>query len=125
MEDKKFKNKNFFEAFGKALSGIWYSIKTQKNIRIQILIALAVIICGFILKLSIVEWLFVTFAIMFVIVTEVINTAIETVVDMYTKEYNELAKIAKDVASGAVLLAAINSLIVAGIIVISRIVEGV
>lgn len=125
MEDKRLKNKNFFEAFGRAISGIWYSIKTQKNIRFQLLIAIVVIICGFILKLSIVEWLFVVFSIMFVITTEVINTAIETVVNMYTREYNEFAKIAKDVASGAVLLAAINSIIVAGIIVISRIVKGV
>ena len=125
MEDKRLKNKNFFDAFGKALSGIWYSIKTQKNIRIQILIAILVIIAGFIFKLSIIEWLFICFAIMFVFITEVINTSIETVVDMYTKEYNELAKIAKDVASGAVLLAAFNSVIVAALILIGRIIKGV
>ena len=125
MEDKRLKNKNFFDAFGKALSGIWYSIKTQKNIRIQILIAILVIIAGFIFKLSIIEWIFICFAIMFVFITEVINTSIETVVDMYTKEYNELAKIAKDVASGAVLLAAFNSVIVAALILIGRIIKGV
>jgi len=121
MEDERLKNKNFIDAFKKAVSGIIYSIKTQKNVRIQIVIAVIVIILGFIFKLNAVEWLFVCFAIMFVIATEVMNTAVETVVNMYTNKYNELAKIAKDVAAGAVLLAALNSVIVAGIIILSRI----
>lgn len=121
MEDKRLKNKNFIHALKNAISGVFYSIKTQKNIRIQLLIAIVVIILGFILKLNTIEWLFIIFSIMFVIATEVMNTAVETVVNMYTKEYNELAKIAKDVAAGAVLIASINSVIVGIIIVLGKI----
>lgn len=121
MEDKRLKNKNFIEAFKKAVSGIIYSIKTQKNIKIQLLIAICVIVLGFILKFTTIEWIFIVFSIMFVIATEVINTSIETVVNMYTNKYNELAKIAKDVAAGAVLLASLNSVIVAILIIFSRI----
>ena len=122
MEDKRLINKNFIEAFKNATSGVYYSIKTQKNIKIQLLIAIIVIILGFVFKLNIIEWLFIVFSIMFVIATEVTNTAIETTVNMYTKEYNELAKIAKDVAAGAVLIAAINSVIVGGIIFFNKII---
>ena len=121
MEDKRLKNKNFTDALKNAISGLFYSIKTQKNIRVQLLIAIVVIILGFVLKLNTIEWLFIIFSIMFVIATEVMNTAIETTVNMYTSKYNELAKIAKDVAAGAVLIASINSVIVGVIIVLSKI----
>lgn len=121
MEDKRLKNKNFIEAFKNATAGVFYSIKTQKNIKIQLLIAIVVIFLGFIFKLNIIEWLFIIFSIMFVIATEVMNTAIETTVNMYTSDYNELAKIAKDVAAGAVLIASINSVIIGCIIFFNKI----
>ena len=121
MEDNRLKNKNFIDAFKNAVSGILYSIKNERNIKIQIVIATLVIIFGVLFKLNIIEWLFIIFAIMLVIITEVINTAIETVVNMYTDKYNEIAKIAKDVAAGAVLIASINSVIVAGLILFGRV----
>ena len=108
-EKTKWHNKDFLKSFKFASSGIWYTISTQRNLKIQILFALLVIIFGIFLKISIMEWALIIFAIMFVVFAEMINTAIESTVDLCTEEVNEKAKIAKDVAAGAVLIAAINS----------------
>ena len=79
------------------------------------------IILGIILKLSALEWIILTIVIALVISAELFNTTIETVVDMITKEKNEKAKLAKDVAAGAVLVLAIGSVVVGLIIFIPKI----
>lgn len=122
MEDERLKNKNFIDAWKKALSGIWYAVKTQRNIRVQLCIAVVVIICAIIFKLNITECMFLTFATMLVIITEMVNTAIEEAVNLYTKEFHPVAKIAKDVAAGAVVLAALNAVIIAIFIFVSKII---
>lgn len=120
MEDERLRNKNFWDAFKKAVSGIWYGIKTQRNIKIQIVVSIIVIIAGVLLKLNITEFIFITIAIMLVFITEMINTAIETAVNLCTDKYHDLAKIAKDVAAGAVLLAAINAIVIAILILVNK-----
>lgn len=122
MEDERLKNKNFIDAWKKALSGIWYAVKTQRNIKVQLSIAVVVIICAIIFKLNITECMFLTFATMLVIVTEMVNTAIEEAVNLSTKEFHPIAKIAKDVAAGAVVLAALNAVIIAIFIFVSKII---
>ncbi len=117
MEDDRLKNKNFIDAWKKAFNGIWYAIKTQRNVKIQLSIAVVIIAICIIAKPSKVECIFLTFATMLVIIAEVMNTAIEATVDLVTKEYHPMAKIAKDVAAGAVVLAAINAVIVAILII--------
>ena len=117
LEDDRLKNKNFIDAWKKAFNGIWYAIKTQRNVKIQISIAVVIIAICIIAKPSKVECIFLTFATMLVIIAEVMNTAIEATVDLVTKEYHPMAKIAKDVAAGAVVLAAINAVIVAILII--------
>lgn len=121
MKDDRLKNKNFLDACKKALSGIVYCIKTQTNIKIQLVIAIIVIICSIIFKLNTTECIFLTFATMMVIITEVINTAIEEAVNLSTDKYHPVAKIAKDIAAGAVVLAALNAVIVAVLIFFSKI----
>ena len=122
MEDERLKNKNFIDAWKKALSGIWYAVKTQRNIKVQLCIAVVVIICAIIFKLNITECMFLTFATMLVIITEMVNTAIEEAVNLSTKEFHPIAKIAKDVAAGAVVLAALNAVIIAIFIFASKII---
>ena len=117
LEDDRLKNKNFIDAWKKAFNGIWYAIKTQRNVKIQLSIAVVIIAICIIAKPSKVECIFLTFATMLVIIAEVMNTAIEATVDLVTKEYHPMAKIAKDVAAGAVVLAAINAVIVAILII--------
>ncbi len=108
----EWKNKNFFEALKNALNGLKYAIKTQKDLKIQIFIAIIVIIISILLKISKIEMIIITISIFLVIFAEVINTAIEKTVDLITQEYNEIAKIAKDVSAGAVIILAINSIII-------------
>lgn len=121
MEDERLRNKNFLDAWKKALSGIWYSIKTQRNLKIQLVIAVIVIIACIYFKLNIIECIFLTFATMLVIITEVMNTAIEATVNLCTDKYHPIAKIAKDVAAGAVVLSSLNAVIIAILIASSKI----
>lgn len=112
-KEPKMKNSNFLEACQNALEGIIYAITTQSNIKKQLVIAVAVMLISLFFDLSKAEFLCLMFTVVLVIVAELINTAIETVVDLYTDLYHPKAKIAKDVGAGAVVLTAINAVIVA------------
>lgn len=116
------RTKKLINSFKYAFTGIITSFKTERNMKIHILVMILVIIAGIILKVSILDWIILVIMFGLVISAELFNTAIETVVDMITKEKNEKAKIAKDVAAGAVLILAITSVIVGLIIFIPRII---
>lgn len=111
-DDHKMKNDNFFEAWGNATNGIIYSATTQRNIRIQLVLAVIVMVLSLFYGLNTAEFLCLLFAVFMVIFAELINTAIETVVDLFVDVYHLKAKISKDVAAGAVVLAACNALVV-------------
>lgn len=111
-DDHKMKNDNFFEAWGNATNGIIYSATTQRNIRIQLVLAVIVMVLSLFCGLNTAEFLCLLFAVFMVIFAELINTAIETVVDLFVDVYHPKAKISKDVAAGAVVLAACNALVV-------------
>lgn len=111
-DDHKMKNDNFFEAWGNAINGIIYSATTQRNIRIQLVLAVIVMVLSLFYGLNTAEFLCLLFAVFMVIFAELINTAIETVVDLFVDVYHPKAKISKDVAAGAVVLAACNALVV-------------
>ena len=106
------KNDNFLEACHNAVNGIIYAATTQRNIRIQLVLAVIVMLLSLAYGLETTEFLCLVFAVFLVIFAEMINTAIETVVDLFVDVYHPKAKIAKDVAAGAVVLAACNALIV-------------
>lgn len=111
-DNHKMHNDNFIEACHNAVNGIIYAATTQSNIRKQLVIAVVVMILSLFYGLDTPEFLCLTFAVFFVIFAEMINTAIETVVDLFVDVYHPKAKIAKDVAAGAVVLSAANALIV-------------
>ena len=111
-DDHKMKNDNFFEAWGNTTNGIIYSATTQRNIRIQLVLAVIVMVLSLFYGLNTAEFLCLLFAVFMVIFAELINTAIETVVDLFVDVYHPKAKISKDVAAGAVVLAACNALVV-------------
>ena len=120
--DKKWKNKNFGEALINSLKGIGFTIKSELNIKIQLVFMVVVIIAGFLFRITLIEWGLIVLTIFVVLFAEMTNTAIENTVDLVTEDYNEKAKIAKDVASGAVLLTAIMSVIIGVIIFLPRII---
>lgn len=119
--EKKWKNKNFLEALINSIKGIGFTVKTELNIKIQLVFMCLVIIAGFVFKISLMEWGLLVLTIFVVLFAEMTNTAIENTVDLVTEEYNEKAKVAKDVASGAVLLTAIMSVIIGLIIFLPKI----
>ena len=111
-DEHKLNNDNFIEAWKNATNGIIYSATTQRNIRIQLVLAVIVMVLSLFYGLETTEFLCLGFAFFMVIFAELINTAIETVVDLFVDVYHPKAKIAKDVAAGAVVLAACNALVV-------------
>ncbi len=107
----------FGSGFRYAFEGLWYVVSTQPNFRIHLAAAALVILMGVWLDLSLVSWGVLSLTIGGVLVTEVLNTAVETVVDLVSPDDHILAKHAKDLAAAAVLLAAAASVIV-GLIVL-------
>ena len=111
--EEKIKNSNLIDAWKNAFNGIIYATTTQRNIKQQLVIAVIVVIISLFFNLSKAEFLCFLFTIMLIIFAEMVNTAIETVVDLYVDVYHPKAKIAKDVAAGGVVLTVINAIIVA------------
>ncbi len=122
MEDERLKNKHYIDSWLNGFRGIWYAIRTQLNVKIQLVIAVIVIACCIYFKLNITECMFLSFATMLIIITEVMNTAVEETVNLCTDKFHPIAKIAKDVAAGAVVLSALNAVIIAIFIIVSKII---
>ena len=115
--------KRLRKSFGYAFNGIGDVVKNEPNMKIHVSIAILVIIAAFILKVSKLEWIVLVLLIGAVLAAETINTTIENLVDMYTKEYDEKAKVVKDTAAGCVLILAITSSIIGLIIFIPKIIN--
>ena len=113
---------SLMRAFGCAWAGIRYAFTSQRNLKIHCVFALAAVVLGLILRISEAGWLAVICCIMVVMALEVVNTAIESVVDLASPGYHELARHAKDCAAGAVYIAALGSIIVAAVVFLPRIV---
>jgi diacylglycerol kinase (ATP) len=110
---------NLLTSFKYAWAGVRYAFITQRNFRIHTVIGTAAISLGIFLGVTGVEMAIVGLTIALVLVLELLNTALESVVDLTVKQtYHELAKIAKDCAAGAVLVAAIASVLVASLILV-------
>lgn len=114
--------KRLRKSFGYAFKGIDDVIKHEPNMKIHVVVAILVVIMAFIFKVSIIEWIILVLLIGAVLAAETINTTIENLVDMYTKEYDEKAKVVKDTAAGTVLILAITSAIIGLIIFIPKII---
>ena len=120
---KKRSLKRLLNSFKYAIEGIIYAFKFEQNIVVHTIVAIIVIIMGITLKISISEWLICFILFGLVIATEMINTSIEAVVDLACPKKDPLAKIAKDTASGAVLVFALTAAISGIIIFLPKIIE--
>jgi len=114
--------KRLRKSFGYAFKGIDDVIEHEPNMKIHVVVAILVVIMAIILKVSIIEWIILVLLIGAVLAAETINTTIENLVDMYTKEYDEKAKVVKDTAAGTVLILAITSAIIGLIIFVPKII---
>ena len=120
---KKRSLKRLINSFKYAIEGIIYAFKFEQNIVVHTIVAILVIIMGIILKISLFEWLRCFILCGLVIGAETINTSIEATVDLACPKKDPLAKIAKDTASGAVLVFALTAAISGLIIFIPKIIE--
>ena len=102
----------FLNSFKHALDGTWYVLHTQRNACVHLAVAVVVIVMGLWVGLSRIEWSILALTIAMVLVAEWFNTVAEVAIDLVTTEYHPLARIAKDVAAGAVLLAALTAMVV-------------
>lgn len=110
------KIKKTLDSFNNAINGIIDTVRTERNMRIHLIAALGVLIACFCFDISKVEFLILTLTISMVIAAELVNTSIEAAIDMTTNYYHPLAKVAKNAAAGAVLITAINALVVGYVI---------
>jgi diacylglycerol kinase (ATP) len=106
------KLKKYTESFNHAIEGITYTVRTQRNMKIHMVAALIVLFFSLFFNLSKLEMVILLVTITLVLVLELINTAIEATIDVLANYYHPLAKIAKNVAAGAVLVAAANAIVV-------------
>lgn len=123
MNNEKFNFKKRIKSFSYAFRGITDLVKNEHNARIHCVAAVAVLIAGFILHLSDIEWVAVTICVGGVFMAEGFNSAIETLADKICKEDDLLIKRAKDIAAGAVLIMAITSVVVGLIIFLPKIIR--
>jgi len=124
MESKgKKKKRTFLDSVKNCLDGINYTLNHENNFKREMIIGILVVIASAVLKISILEWVIVILLINFVLVCELINTALEKAVDLYTKEFNETAKIVKDVAGASVFVMSIFSAVIGIIIFLPKVIN--
>jgi diacylglycerol kinase len=107
-------------SIGYALQGIKYCLISEKNFRIQLIAALIAIACGIILHIDLFEWMLILFCLAFVLALEMINTSIEKLSNIVDSNIHPGIKIIKDVAAGAVSIAALLSLVLGCFIFIPK-----
>ena len=113
---------NLLISFKYAFSGICYVLETSRNFKIQLIFAVTSLMIGFLLQISLSNYVILIATIMSVLILEILNTSIESIVDLVVKkEFSILAKISKDTSAGAVFLASINSVIIAVYIFVPKI----
>ena len=119
---RKWKNRDLITSLEFAFTGILTAIKEERNMRKHAATALIVILAGFVFRVSRIEWLFLLLSILLVIAFEILNSAIENVVDLASHyHFDMLAKKAKDMAAGAVLVVSVLAALIGLLIFIPRI----
>ena len=104
------------DSFNFAFEGIIHVLRTQRNLRIHFGVAVAVLILALIVDVTKIELIALLLSVTFVLIAEMLNTAVEAAIDIATTSFDPMAKLAKDIAAGAVLIAAVNALAVGYIV---------
>jgi len=107
-------------SFNYAFEGVIHVLRTQRNMRIHFAIAASVLMLAFIYDVTRLELIALMISIAFVLIAEMVNTAVEATIDLSTPSFDPLAKIAKDIAAGAVLIAAANAVAVGYLVLADR-----
>ena len=121
-KERKISISQISQSFSDAFKGIKYAFRSQPNIKIHFLTIIPVIVIGTLLKINLIEWCLLALAIGLVLVSELINTAIEFSVDLISADINEKNRKIKDLSAGAVLIATLISIIIALLIFLPKII---
>lgn len=105
------KPSRFIESVNCAIEGILWTVRTQRHMRLHFLGAMAVLLVALLLRVSALDFVLLAFAVTLVLFAELVNTALEVVVDLVSPDYHPLAKRAKDIAAGSVLVASIGAVV--------------
>jgi undecaprenol kinase len=114
----------FLRSFAFAGQGVWRVVRTQRNMRVHLLAGLAAVVAGLILRIGAADWACVLTVIGLVLTAETLNTVVEALVDLSTDEVHPLAKAAKDMAAGAVLLSSAAAVGVGVAVFLPRLLRG-
>jgi undecaprenol kinase len=114
----------FWRSFSFAGQGVWHVVRTQRNMKVHLAAALAAIVAGVILRITPAGWAAVLAVIGLVLTAETLNTVVEALVDLCTDECHPLAKAAKDMAAGAVLISSAAAVGVAIAVFLPRLLSG-
>ncbi|HWD37422.1 MAG TPA: diacylglycerol kinase [Fimbriimonas sp.] len=115
-----FRQRDIFGPFNVALNGIVFTFRTQRHMRFHIYVVMVVVLLGIVARLALREMLVLLFTISLVLVAEMFNSAIEATVDLVSPNYHPLAKFAKDIAAGAVLITTIIALVVGSLLMLGE-----
>jgi undecaprenol kinase len=115
--------REFVRSFSFAGQGIWYAVRTQRNMRVHLLAAAVAVGVGLALRISTADWACVVLAIGVVLTAEALNTVVEALTDLIAPQLHPLAKIAKDTAAGAVLIASAAALTAGVVIFLPRLLK--
>lgn len=122
MEQKKKQNHKLYGGFQYAFTGIVTGVKQEQNMKMHAVVTVLVVIAGFFFHISMTEWCICLLLCGLIMALELVNTAVEAVVDLVTEERKPLAKIAKDTAAGAVFILAIFSAVIGCIIFLPKVI---
>ena len=111
------------QSFNWAFEGVIHVLRTERNMRIHFALATAVLILAFSYGVTKLELMALLIAISFVLIAEMVNTAIEATIDLATTSFDPLAKMAKDIAAGAVLIASVNAILIGYLVFADRLTE--
>ncbi len=123
MKNDHFKSPDFLKSQGYARNGVKLIFRNERNFRIDIVIAVLVVIAGFLFKISHTDWIAISLVISMVFTAEVLNSAIEALCDTVSQDFKVNIKYAKDVSAGAVLISALVSIITGLIVFLPYIIE--
>ena len=112
-----------FDSFNYAFEGIIHVLRTQRNLRIHFLIAFVVVLAALVVNVTKLELIVLLISIAFVLIAEMINSAVEAAIDIATTSFDPMAKLAKDIAAGAVLIAAANAIVVGYLVFASKVAD--
>jgi diacylglycerol kinase (ATP) len=110
----------FIRGFGYAFKGLWFACKTQLNFRVHLVCTVIALILGSVLNISYAEWLWIILCVGIVLLTELLNTALELLCDVISPEYNEKIGHVKDISAGAVLVTAVTALVIGAVIFLPK-----